>query len=604
MVEYTSLVELFGTSVGRFRNRPLYGDKRSGTWTFRTYGEIASDVEALRAGLAHLGVSPGERVAIIANNCVEWVVCAYAAFGLGASFVPMYEAQAPSEWKYILEDSEAVLVFGGSPAVTSALKAMQPELPRLRHVVSLGAGEEQPSYSSLLEAGRASPVPPVSPRRDDVACFVYTSGTTGKPKGVMLTHGNFTSNVAAASQIFPLDADDRTLSFLPWAHAYGQMVEVHYLISQGASSALCSALPRLVDELKEVSPTMLVAVPRIFNRIHAGLEKEMADKPAFVRALYRSGVALSVRRSKGVHLGPLERVRLALADRLIFAKIRDKLGGRLRYAITASAAIHPEVAELIDAVGIPVYEGYGLTETSPVVAGNCPGMRKLGTVGKPIPGVRVVIDTSVSHVPGEGEILVYGPNVMKGYHRLPKETEAALMPDGGFRTGDLGHVDADGFLVVTGRIKEQYKLENGKYVMPAPLEEQLEMSPYIANILLYGDNRPFNVAIVVPAVAEIRAWAERSGVRLGEDLTRDRNVRHLIGDELVRHAEGFRSFDRPKLFALALEDFTVQSGMLTPTLKVKRRVVIDRYRRLLDELYAGPPEARGPGGERAPRSSW
>jgi long-chain acyl-CoA synthetase len=407
---------------------------------------------------------------------------------------------------------------------------------------------------------------------------------------VLLTHANLTSNIAASATVFPLAPEDRTLSFLPWAHLYGQVVEVHFLISRGASTALNSDVSKLMDELLEVRPTMLVAVPRIFNRIYAGVNRQMEQKPRFIRALFKAGVASATRRNRGEKLGRFEALRLALADRLIFAKIRAKLGGRLKYALTASASIDRRVAEMVDALGIQVCEGYGLTETSPVVSGNTPDVRRMGSVGKPLPGVNVTLDTSLGRAPGEGEIIVHGPNVMKGYHNRPDENAKVMLASGGLRTGDLGTFDDDGFLYVTGRIKEQYKLENGRYVMPSPLEEQLKLSPFIANVMLYGDNKPFNVGIIVPDVEAVRGWAERAGITLREDLTSDPAVEKLIRDELDRCSVRFKPYEKPSAFVLTLEDFTCERGLLTPTLKVKRSRVLERHARSVDALYAERPD--------------
>lgn len=441
------------------------------------------------------------------------------------------------------------------------------------------------TYAGLLARGREAPVASISPEPASIAGFVYTSGTTGKPKGVMLTHENFTSNIHAGTTVFPVLPDDMTLSFLPWAHVYGQALELHLIVSVGASTAFVSDLTKLVDELAEVRPTVLVAVPRIFNRIYAGVNQQLADKPAFVRSLVRTALRAASHRRLHEPARPIEQLALRVADSLVFSKVRARFGGRLKYAISASAALSLEVAEFIDALGIEVYEGYGLTETSPIVSANCPGARKLGSVGKPLPGVSVTIDRTVSPEPDRGEIVVHGPNVMRGYHNRPEEDAKALLPDGGFRTGDLGYVDNDGYLYITGRIKEQYKLENGKYVMPSPLEEALKLSPYVLNVLLYGENRPFNVAVVVLDKPAIIRWATETGASLGSDLTRDPNVMKLIVGEMARCGAAFRGFERPLAFVLTLEDFTIESGLLTPTLKLKRREVVARYKDRLDALY-------------------
>jgi long-chain acyl-CoA synthetase len=584
---FSDLVELSEVSCRTYRERPLFGTKRPGGWSWTSYGEFAELVHAFRGGLATLGIAPGDRVAIVSRNRLEWAVAAYATYGLGATFVPMYEAQRPDEWEFILDDCSAKAVIASTPKIADMVAAMKMRLPHLAHVVALeGRHDGVLSYEALLDQGRSAPVRALRPDPQSVAGFVYTSGTTGKPKGVMLTHANLTSNIASATTVFPVRPEDRTLSFLPWAHVYGQAVELHMIVSAGASTAFNTDLPKLLDELAEVRPTMLVAVPRIFNRLYANVNHQIAEKPRFVRALFHRGVEASKRKRRGETLSPLANVGLRLADRVLFARIREKLGGRLVYAISASASLSKEVAEFIDALGIDVYEGYGLTETSPVVSANYPGARKLGSVGKPIPGVTVEIDTSVSDEPGRGEIIVRGPNVMKAYYRREEETAKAIMPDGGFRTGDVGYLDEDGFLYITGRIKEQYKLENGKYVMPAPLEERLKLSPYFSNVMLYGDNRAYNAAIIVLAEGEIRAWAEREGRILGDDLTTDPNVRRLVRAEVQELCRDFRSYEVPRAFVLTREDFTIDNGLLTPTLKLKRRAVVERYRKEIDALFA------------------
>jgi long-chain acyl-CoA synthetase len=363
------------------------------------------------------------------------------------------------------------------------------------------------------------------------------------------------------------------------------------IVSFGASTALNDELPHLLENLAEVRPTVLVAVPRIFNRLYENVTRQIEERPAFLRRIIRTGLRGAIKRSRGVPLGPIERLELAFDDKVVFEKIRRKLGGRLRFVISGSATLNHEVAELIDAVGLPVYEGYGLTETSPIVTANAPGQRRMGSVGRPVPGVTVTIDTRVTGDDVEGEIVVHGPNVMRGYHDRPEETRRTIDPDGGLRTGDLGHLDGDGYLYITGRIKEQYKLENGKYVMPSPLEEEIKLSPYIANVMLYGDGRSHNVALIVVDAAAVRAWGEARGLALGADLATDARVHELIKGEIERHTAGFRGYEKPRDFALIAEDFSVDNGCLTPTMKLRRREVLGRYGELLEGLYRPPGAA-------------
>src|ERR1044071_2309050 len=513
MQHLTNLVELYRWSCEQHADREILGTRKAGAWHWLTYRQFRNLIDEVRGGLASLGVRAGDRVAFIGDNSVEWAVAAYASYGLGAAFVPMYQAQRPSEWQFILADCGARVAICTNQPTYEALEGMRAHLPELRQIIGVARPEGAPgSWSDLRAIGAMRPVEALSPDPDQIAGFIYTSGTTGKPKGALLSHRNITSNVEAVHEIMELSPEDRYLSFLPWAHSYGQTVELHMLLSWGASLAINDELPKLVDNLAEVKPTVLVAVPRIFNRIYDAITRQLAGRPGILQR-----IAQALRGENARAAG--EMVALPADDLVVMQAIRDRFfGGRLRYAFTGSAAISKDVIEFIDALGISVYEGYGLTETSPIVTTNWPGARKFGSVGKVLPGVRVVIDNSVTSDPRHGEIVVYGPNIMRGYHNRPAENATALRSDGGLRTGDLGYLDDDGYLYISGRIKEQYKLENGKYVMPSPLEETLKLSPFIANVMIYGDARPFNVALVVPNAQALQVWAQKQNIVLADDL--------------------------------------------------------------------------------------
>ena len=589
MDQVTNLVELYQRACAKYADREILGAKKDGKWKWLTYRQFRSLVDDARAGLAALGVEPGDRVAFIGDNSIEWAVAAYATYGLAASFVPMYQAQRPSEWQFILDDCSARVVIVANDATFDAIGAMRGKLPQLRHVIGLARPDDTPgSWRGLLAAGAARPVPVRSPDPQSVAGFIYTSGTTGKPKGAKLSHRNITSNIEAIHQLYDFSPSERYLSFLPWAHSYGQTVELHSVFSWGTSLAINDELPKLLANMAEVKPTVLVAVPRIFNRIYDAVTREISTRPELVQKIVQHGLAQALKRTRGEPMSPFDRMELALDDRLIFQKIRERFGGKLRYAFTGSASISQHVIEFIDALGIEVYEGYGLTETSPVVTTNSPGHRKFGSVGRVLPGVRVEIDTSVTEDHKTGEIIVYGPNVMLGYHNRPEENAAALMSDGGLRTGDLGYLDADGYLYISGRIKEQYKLENGKYVMPSTLEETLKLSPFIANVMIHGDGRPFNVALVVPDAQAVQGWAQKQGLTLSENLFTDDRVHALVVGEIERLSADFKGFEKPRAVALVGEDFTIGNGLLTPTLKLKRREVLARHGNIINDLYARP----------------
>jgi long-chain acyl-CoA synthetase len=586
-MKFETLVDVLTSSVDSFPDRELFGTKTNGTWRWMTYLEFGKAVTSCRAGLAALGFERGQKLAMIANNRVEWAVFFYAACSLGISFVPMYEAQHAKEWEFILRDCSARGVVVASEAIREKVEGLRERLPDLAHVISLDPTsklEGLNSYVGLLASPKHVAV--IKPAPADVACIIYTSGTTGNPKGVLLTHNNISSNLNAIHDIFPITSSDRSLSFLPWAHVFGQTVELHALLSAGASIGICEAVDKIIDNLAEVQPTLLFSVPRIFNRIYASVQKQIGARPAAIQKMVKIAMGARKKQRDGGELGLSEGLVTALVDKVVFTKVRARFGGRLRYAFSGGAAISTEVAEFIDGLGITVYEGYGLTETSPIISANWPGSRRIGSVGKVVPHVRVEISA-------EGEIIVYGPNVMKGYHNRPEENAAVFTPDGGFRTGDMGKF-THGFLYITGRIKEQYKLENGKYVVPTPIEENIKLSPMVANAMVYGDNKPYNVAVIVPAFDSVKAWAGENGVTVTSDtaLIADSKVRELFRKELAEYAGKMKGFEEVRDFALVTEDFTADNGMLTPSMKVKRKKVLEVHGAALEALYLKKSEEK------------
>jgi long-chain acyl-CoA synthetase len=598
--QYKTLVDILEHSTAAYAGRELFGTKTGSRWVWTTYAEFGSMVERFRGGLASLGIQRGDNVACVANNRVEWAVAAYACYSLGAAFVPMYEAQSPKEWDFIIRDCEAKLLVAANDVVLAKAKGMLDSVPSLKHIVLIdgttnGDGRVV-TYASLLASGnKADPIKPVPA---DTAALIYTSGTTGNPKGVILTHANIAYNVSAVHELIPVGQADRSLSFLPWAHSFGQTGELHLFFSIGASMAICEAVDKILDNLAEVKPTVLLSVPRIFNRIYTTVQTQIAAKPKAVQELVKAALKVTAKERTGTRLKLHELALLELVDKVVFEKVRARFGGRLKYAVSGGAALSREVAEFIDSLGITVYEGYGLTETSPIATVNLPGARKIGSVGRPIPGVWVEIDDKGGErkpaeggkpARFEGEIVVYGHNVMKGYLKRPEENAAVFNEKGGFRTGDLGFIDPQGFLFITGRIKEQYKLENGKYVVPTPLEEAIKLSPYVANVMVYGDNKPFNVALVVPSIAAVKKWAEEQHVSLPSDpdaLVKDERVRSLLKQEIEKYGAAFKGFESIQDFALVADDFTTDNGMLTPSLKLKRRKVIEAHGPLIEALYA------------------
>jgi len=588
-----NLVDLFEESVGRNGDRPLFGTRNgSGDYHWITFGDVAARVDAVRAGLAKLGVGPGDAVGLIANNRVEWAVAAFATYGLRARFVPMYEAELPHVWRYVLGDADVRVLFVSKPEILEKVKPFQAELPRLQHLVLID-GQGEGSLEALEAAGRAAPVPSQKPTPQETACLIYTSGTTGDPKGVLLSHGNFTSNVhAGVKMMSQLDESTVGLSILPWAHSYGQTAELYCGIHLGGATGFMGSPQTILDDIGKVRPNFLISVPRVFNRIHAGIRTKVEHEGGAKKVLFDTAMKVARKRRLGRAKGESNlglEVAFRVLDKIVLSKVRARFGGRLASSMSGSAAMNPEIAAFFADMGIYVYDCYGLTETTPAVTMNGPLGFKFGSVGRPIDQCKVVIDTQYGDPAlGDGEIVVYGPNVMQGYHNKPEATAAVMTPDGGFRTGDRGRLDDDGYLFITGRIKEQYKLENGKYVFPAAIEEELKLLPIVANVMIHGEGKPFNVALVVPNLEGLAH--DEKGKALPADLpglAASAEAARFFEDAFKAHLKGrFGGYEIPGKVLLVDEDFTLQNGMLTQTLKLKRREVMKRFGAGLEALYA------------------
>jgi long-chain acyl-CoA synthetase len=569
--EYSDLVTMLRASAEKFGARPLFGTRRAAGWEWISFADFAKLVDRARGGLVSLGVQRGDRVAVVSGNRWEWACASFAAYSLGAIWVPMYELQSDKEIAYILGDCGAKVCFASTSAMAARVRAAKPD-------VKVVCFDEE--WNKLLESGDAKPTPAIAARADEVALFIYTSGTTGNPKGVQLTHSNCTWQVSAILALgLMTPGTESSLAILPWAHVAGGVSEVLSGVGLGTSIAICDALDKVPQYLGEVKPTTLIAVPRIWNRLYQGVVKMVSQKPGVIQAIFKHGTAGRVKKLRGEAAGFVGSLCAFLAEALIFKKIRARFGGRVKYAISGSAALSKEVAEFIDAVGIPVYEAYGMTESSSAVTANVPGKKRIGSVGVAMPGVEIKIEPS-------GEILIYGGCIMKGYYNLADETQRTLTGDGGVRTGDLGRFDEDGFLYITGRVKELYKMENGKYVAPAPLEEKITLSPFIQQAVVFGADQPYNVALLVPDIAAVEEWAKLRGIAIDKAKLLDHpDVKKLFTEELDRHSTDWKGFERVKKFTFAAEPFSQDNGMLTPSLKLKRRVVMTKYETELRKLY-------------------
>jgi len=587
-----NLVDFLEGSVRKYPSNKMFGTKNaSGEYEWITYLEFGRRVDNLRAGLAGLGVKKGDAVGIIANNRTEWAICAFAVYGLGAKWVPMYEAELTSIWKYIVQDSGIKVLFCSKPEILQKVKDFPKDIKTLENLILVeGSGEN--TMESLERLSKKKPLPSLKPDPDEVAALIYTSGTTGDPKGVLLTHGNFTSNSLGGQKFYTdFNQNDVGLSILPWAHSYAQTAELYTFIYLGGALGFIESINTLAADMLKVRPTFLIAVPRVFNKIYDGMFAKMNSEKGIKRALFFMAVKSAKKKRLLAAEGKsdfITNIKCAIGEKLVFSKIRERFGGRLRGAMTASAAMNPEIAGFFFDIGLPTYDCYGMTETSPAITMNSPAGYKLGSVGRPIDKVKVVIDKSVVEEGAtDGEIVAYGPNVMKGYHNKPEATTQVMTPDGGIRTGDRGRIDKDGYLFITGRIKEQYKLENGKFVFPASLEEDIRLIPTVENAMIYGENRPYNICIVIPNFEVLGKFAMEKGLPTDpHELVKSMEVHDLIASEVSNTLKGkYGGYEIPKKFLLLSENFSVDDGTLTQTLKVKRRIVLKKYQDMIDALY-------------------
>jgi long-chain acyl-CoA synthetase len=612
----TTLVELYRTA---FRDQPrpdAFRYKAEGVWHDVSSADAQLMIERFAAALSARGIAPGDRVAILAENRLEWAMADFGILTAGAVTVPIYATLTSATARHILFDSETKLILVSTAAQLAKVRQVADELPGLKAAVLMDPARGEAlgavTWADLLAEGQAALAkdPAVSKRLGDavtpesIATLIYTSGTTGIPKGVMLTHANLVSNVRDALLDFVIGPADSAVSVLPLSHIFERMAGHFTLISRGVSIAYAENVDTFAADLAAVRPTIVFAVPRLFERIYARVVDTAFAAGAVKRVIFLRARDVAVRWARGLVAGakpsPWLALQHGLYDRLVYAKLRARTGGRIRFFVSGGAPLGPDIAEFFLGAGLPVLEGYGLTETSPVIAVNRPARNKPGTVGPPIANVLV-------RIADDGEILTQGPGVMKGYFHLDGETRAAL-EGGWFHTGDIGHLDGDGHLVITDRKKDLLVTAGGKKVAPQPIENALKTSKFIAEAVLIGDKRPYVTALIVPNFDQLEGYARYKGISFVErkDLVRHPAILDLIRRQVLEHTKDLARFEQIKRFDLLQNEFTQDAGELTPTLKVRRKIVAQRYAREIDALYAGneakdpAPDGAGPGEGRQP----
>ncbi len=579
-----TLVELFFDTCGRLSDHDAYSP--GGDAPTLTYARVQDEVRRAAAGLARAGIKRGDRVAILSENRLEWALADWACLCAGAVDVPIYSTLPAAQVAYILENSGASLVFvSDAEQHEKARDAIARAGLDLTIVVFDGgtdldgatgwddfvaSGDSVSMDDFVREARRAQP--------QDLATMIYTSGTTGTPKGVMLSHNNLSSNIWATGEILTLGRDDSSLSFLPLSHVLQRMVD--YVFFAAGCTVTHGSIETVAADMKRLRPTVLVSVPRLYEKVYQSILDAGGAKGKLVSWAAGVGRRMALCRERGDKAPFILNLQYGIADRLVFAKIRQAVGGRLRYFVSGGAALAPEINRFFLGAGITILEGYGLSETSPVTNVNSFEHFRIGTVGRPVPGTEI-------RIADDGEILIRGPQVMMGYYGLEEMTREVIAEDGWFSTGDIGELSSDGYLKITDRKKDLIKTSGGKYVAPQAIENLLKKNPYVDQAVVVGDGRKFCAVLVVPAFERLQSWAAEEGLEAGDTgaLLAQSRSRDLLKDEILGEMRDLARFETPKKIGLLAEPFTVENGALTPTQKVKRSVVTEQYAELIESFY-------------------
>ena len=586
-----TIPSLFHQAVKTHNKADAFQHKRDGKYTNISHEQTFDSVDKASRGLSALNLAKGDRVALLSENRHEWAIADLAILSAGLISVPVYPSLPPKQIEYILKDSEPRAIFVSTTEQLEKIESIHANLPSLSHVItfdSAATAESAISLERLIEIGTNSlddqsfgdRIATIG--KYDWASIIYTSGTTGDPKGTILNHRNFVSNVLGVLEVFELGPEDRCLSFLPLSHVFERTCGYYAMMHAGATIAYAESFDTIAQNLTEVAPTTMISVPRLYEKMYARILDRVTAGSPFKKAMFMWGIQVGkryVRQTLENRLKGSTKLQYRLADRLVFRKLKAITGGNLRFFASGGAPLAREIAEFFYAAGLPILEGYGLTETSPIIAANTFGNFKFGTVGKPIPGVTV-------RIADDGEIVVKGPNVMLGYYKKPDLTNE-VMDGEWFHTGDIGYLDDDGFLTITDRKKDIIVTAGGKNVAPQPIENLFKTNKYISTAMIVGDKRKFLSAIIVPNMENLRAFAQAAGITDQSDgeLVGHPQVVQKYHNEIEEMSEHLASFERIKKFILLEKDFTIEGNELTPTLKVKRAVVEKKLKKQIDALY-------------------
>ena len=596
-IGFKTIPEMFVKTVDRLKERSALHDKVDGKWRPLTFEELAERVEWFASGLSVLGVKPGDKIAILSNNNSKWAISDYAIACLGAVSVTIYPTLMPTQTKFIVNHSNTKFIITENREQTDKILTFRDSCPKLTGIIVMDDStqglEDVLSFSGIQKKGKHSISSSgfdlrkraMSVKPDELLSLVYTSGTTGDPKGVMLTHRNMVSNVISGLEAIHADPTDRFLSFLPLSHCFERMVGHYAPFSAGCSIYYAEGIEKIADNMLEVKPTVMTSVPRFFEKMHTRVIENVEKGPVVKRKMFRwamkAGQSYVNYLERSERPPGLLRFKYGLADKLVFSKLKKRVGGSLRFFISGAAPLSENIGKFFAAANIPILEGYGLTETSPVISVNREELFRFGTVGLPLNGVS-------TRIADDGEILCRGKNVMKGYYQNPEATAEVIDADGWFHTGDIGIFDEKGYLKIVDRKKDLLVTSCGKNVAPATLECALKSSKYVEQALVIGNSRKFISALIVPAFPALEEWLKAENIEIEDHKKLIRNPRVLANYKEIcdRVNAGFSNFEKVKKFTLIPEEWTISNGALTPTLKVKRKVVEERYAKLIEDAYS------------------
>ena len=586
MEDFTRLFDLPHYQLSRYPQSDCLNEKVNGQWKRYSTQDVIDNMDRVSLALIASGQRKGDVISIVGNNRPQWNFADLGNMQIGGVTVPIYPTISDEDYVYIMNNAETKMLFVSSKELYDRMRSLRHRIPSLKEIITFDPVPGAVYWDEFLKRADGNEINRVRASADavsekDIACMIYTSGTTGFPKGVMLSHYNVVQNMKSASKVLPINETHRALSFLPLNHVFEKMVTLCYLM-KGVSIYYAESMDTIGEDMRLIKPHFFTCVPRLLEKVYERIITKGLELKGAKRALFFWAVRLGEKWENGKDMGALYNLKLRIARKLIFSKWLEALGGNVFAIVSGSAPLNVKIGKVFTAAGIVIMEGYGLTETSPVVTVNRYDLKEniLGTVGPAVPRVEIKLAE-------DGEILTRGPNIMVGYYKLPEETARTIDSDGWLHTGDIGEMVNGKFLKITDRKKELFKTSGGKYVAPQPLENKFKESPFIEQMMVIGDGKKFVSALIVPSFHNLKSWCDKNGIRLSgnSDAVKNEKIIEMIQQVVNEKNTNFGHTEQIKKFSLVPEEWTIQGGQLTPTLKLKRKVIMEKYKALIDAMY-------------------